>query len=95
VLRCFVSKVGTPVINEPPTDLRELSWVTRAASSSSPSDLASHAAFPPSSYYTKRAHGPSGDPRLAALPRDLFKERRVLDIGCNEGVVTVEIGAFL
>lgn len=48
-----------------------------------------------SSYYNKRAYGASGDPRLAVLPRDLFKERRVLDIGCNEGVVTIEIGAFL
>ena len=48
-----------------------------------------------SSYYNKRAYGASGDPRLAVLPRDLFKERRVLDIGCNEGVVTIAIGAFL
>jgi len=51
--------------------------------------------FLPSSYYNKRAFGACGDTRLAVLPRDLFKERRVLDIGCNEGVVTIEIGAFL
>ncbi len=58
-------------------------------------NIPSEASFPPSSYYTKRAYGACGDTRLAVLPSDLFKERRVLDIGCNEGVVTIEIGAFL
>ncbi|KAK1228044.1 hypothetical protein PQX77_008923 [Marasmius sp. AFHP31] len=40
-------------------------------------------------YYTKR---PSvTDPRLASLPKDTFTGKRVLDVGCNEGWVTVEI----
>ncbi|KAJ8087384.1 hypothetical protein PM082_006214 [Marasmius tenuissimus] len=40
-------------------------------------------------YYSKR---PSvTDPRLAALPKDTFTGKRVLDVGCNEGWVTVEI----
>ena len=41
-------------------------------------------------YYNKRptAH----DPRLALLPRSLFEGRCVLDVGCNEGLVTCEIG---
>ncbi|KAG6835712.1 hypothetical protein H0H93_015423, partial [Arthromyces matolae] len=41
-------------------------------------------------YYAKR---PSvRDPRLALLPPTLFPGARVLDIGCNEGWVTCEIG---
>ncbi|KAH8116145.1 Bin3-domain-containing protein [Phellopilus nigrolimitatus] len=40
-------------------------------------------------YYTKR---PSvRDPRLALLPKDIFRSARVLDVGCNEGWVTCEI----
>jgi len=40
-------------------------------------------------YYSKR---PSHrDPRLALLPQDFFKGKRVLDVGCNEGWVTCEI----
>ncbi|KAK7439792.1 hypothetical protein VKT23_017367 [Stygiomarasmius scandens] len=40
-------------------------------------------------YYSKR---PSiNDPRLDALPRDLFSGKRVLDVGCNEGWVTCEV----
>lgn len=43
-------------------------------------------------YYSKR---PSPqDPRLALLPGDLFQDARVLDVGCNEGYVTCQIGAF-
>jgi hypothetical protein len=64
---------------------------TILSSYSIPSDVP----FPPSSYYNKRAYGACGDARLAVLPRDLFNERRVLDIGCNEGAVTIEIGVFL
>ncbi|CAE6457592.1 unnamed protein product [Rhizoctonia solani] len=41
-------------------------------------------------YYTKRGNRPS-DPRLKALPPGLFKGKRVLDVGCNEGWVTCEI----
>ncbi|KAH9850001.1 Bin3-domain-containing protein [Lenzites betulinus] len=44
-------------------------------------------------YYNKR---PSAqDPRLALLPRQLFRGRRVLDVGCNEGWVTCEIAQRL
>ncbi len=32
------------------------------------------------------------DPRLALLPADMFVGKRVLDVGCNEGYVTCEIG---
>jgi len=40
-------------------------------------------------YYTKR---PSvNDPRLTLLPKDVFRDARVLDIGCNEGWVTCDI----
>ena len=67
----------------------------RARSILSLYNIPSEASLPLSSYYTKRAYGACGDTRLAVLPRDLFKERRVLDIGCNEGVVTIEIGALL
>ncbi|KAH7345729.1 Bicoid-interacting protein 3-domain-containing protein [Rhizoctonia solani] len=43
-------------------------------------------------YYTKRGNQTS-DPRLQALPPGLFKGKRVLDIGCNEGWVTCEIAS--
>ncbi|KAF8605741.1 Bin3-domain-containing protein [Ceratobasidium sp. AG-I] len=41
-------------------------------------------------YYTKRGNLLS-DPRLQVLPPDLFRGKRVLDVGCNEGWVTCEI----
>ena len=41
-------------------------------------------------YYLKRPF--TADPRLALLADDLFTGRRVLDVGCNEGWVTCEIG---
>ena len=41
-------------------------------------------------YYTKRPI--NRDPRLALVPKDIFQNARVLDIGCNEGVVTCEVG---
>ena len=44
------------------------------------------------SYYGKRPF--VTDPRLAVLPRSLFVGKRVLDIGCNEGWVTCEIGVL-
>ncbi|EUC61150.1 methyltransferase domain protein [Rhizoctonia solani AG-3 Rhs1AP] len=44
------------------------------------------------SYYTKRGNQTS-DPRLKVLSPDLFKGKRVLDIGCNEGWVTCEIAS--
>ncbi|KAF8871251.1 Bicoid-interacting protein 3-domain-containing protein [Gymnopilus junonius] len=40
-------------------------------------------------YYTKRPF--FKDERLGVLPSSIFKGRRVLDIGCNEGWVTCEI----
>ena len=42
------------------------------------------------SYYTKRPF--ATDERLALLPPNLFQGARVLDVGCNEGWVTCEIG---
>lgn len=42
------------------------------------------------SYYSKRPF--ASDPRLSALPKDLFQGATVLDIGCNEGWVTCQIG---
>ncbi|KAG8864100.1 hypothetical protein FRB96_006974 [Tulasnella sp. 330] len=40
-------------------------------------------------YYTKR---PSiSDPRIALLPVDFFRDKTVLDVGCNEGWVSIEI----
>ena len=44
-------------------------------------------------YYSKRPV--ANDPRLAILPKNLFAGATVLDIGCNEGWVTCEIGASL
>ncbi|KAK7047921.1 hypothetical protein VNI00_006249 [Paramarasmius palmivorus] len=40
-------------------------------------------------YYTKRPT--ESDARLTLLPKDIFKGKRVLDIGCNEGFVTIQI----
>jgi hypothetical protein len=45
----------------------------------------------PDSYYSKRPF--ASDPRLSALPKGLFHRTTVLDIGCNEGWVTCEIGS--
>lgn len=45
------------------------------------------------SYYTKRSF--VHDPRLSLLPKELFRRTRVLDVGCNEGWVTCEIGVSL
>jgi hypothetical protein len=44
-------------------------------------------------YYSKR-HSVS-DPRLAIFSTSLFAGKRVLDIGCNEGWVTCELGNVL
>ncbi|EGO03455.1 hypothetical protein SERLA73DRAFT_174938 [Serpula lacrymans var. lacrymans S7.3] len=41
-------------------------------------------------YYSKRPF--IRDHRLALLPTSFFSEKRVLDVGCNEGWVTCEIG---
>ncbi|KAI0031679.1 Bicoid-interacting protein 3-domain-containing protein, partial [Vararia minispora EC-137] len=39
-------------------------------------------------------HRPGGsDPRLSLLPSKLFQDGRILDIGCNEGWTSCEIGA--
>ncbi|KAI5476739.1 hypothetical protein MNV49_007329 [Pseudohyphozyma bogoriensis] len=43
-------------------------------------------------YYNKRRENPaSQDPRLALLDREWLKGKKVLDVGCNAGLVTVEI----
>ncbi|KAK7695758.1 hypothetical protein QCA50_000395 [Cerrena zonata] len=47
------------------------------------------ASGPNTRYYSKRPF--VHDPRLALLPRTLFHNARVLDVGCNEGWVTCEI----
>lgn len=48
------------------------------------------------SYHSMRYPSPTSvDPRLSFLPPDLFKGKRVLDIGCNEGWLTVDIGEFV
>lgn len=44
-------------------------------------------------YYLKRPF--TMDPRLALLSQDLFTGKRVLDVGCNEGWVTCEIGVWV
>ncbi|KAM0752144.1 Bin3-domain-containing protein [Meredithblackwellia eburnea MCA 4105] len=47
-------------------------------------------------YYTKRKESQMDpDVRLAKIPKDWFKGARVLDVGCNSGVVTVEIAQTL
>ncbi|KAG0707958.1 Bicoid-interacting protein 3-domain-containing protein [Suillus ampliporus] len=43
-------------------------------------------------YYSKRPF--TRDPRLTLLPTEFFVGKRVLDVGCNEGWVTCEIGQF-
>ncbi|KAG8711502.1 hypothetical protein FRC11_002627 [Ceratobasidium sp. 423] len=43
-------------------------------------------------YYTKRG-SQSPDLRLKTLPPGLFKGKRILDVGCNEGWVTCEIAS--
>lgn len=44
-------------------------------------------------YYSKRKTSRLElDPRLAILPPEWFHNARVLDVGCNSGVVTVEVG---
>ena len=46
---------------------------------------------PSDSYYSKRPF--ASDSRLSALPKGIFHGATVLDIGCNEGWVTCEIGS--
>lgn len=47
-----------------------------------------------SRFCTRYHHNPLPyDPRLALLPRELLIGARVLDIGCNEGWVSCELGA--
>jgi 7SK snRNA methylphosphate capping enzyme len=37
-------------------------------------------------------HPGGSDSRLALMPRELLANARVLDVGCNEGWVSCEIG---
>ncbi len=46
-------------------------------------------------YYHSRSPTHSLDPRLSLLPCSLFTSKRVLDIGCNDGTVTLQVGAVL
>mgnify|MGYP002379905331 CR=1 FL=1 len=34
------------------------------------------------------------DPRVSTFPREWFTEKTCLDIGCNVGLVTLDIGNF-
>ena len=82
--RCALHVVQ--ILRECASDPWQLSWV----SSRSLSMLAN---LMYQRYYSKR---PSvKDPRLALLPPNLFTDARVLDVGCNEGWVTCEIGKSL
>jgi len=42
-------------------------------------------------YYTKRPRVGDGDERLRLVPREWVTGKRVLDVGSNAGVVTVEL----
>ena len=42
-------------------------------------------------YYTKRKVSLHGDARLAVIPSEWLTAQRVLDVGCNSGVVTIEL----
>ncbi|KAI8059555.1 Bicoid-interacting protein 3-domain-containing protein [Gongronella butleri] len=42
-------------------------------------------------YKSRRNTASTVDPRLAALDRDLFKDKKVLDIGCNSGNISILI----
>ncbi|KAI8811173.1 Bicoid-interacting protein 3-domain-containing protein [Cladochytrium replicatum] len=45
-------------------------------------------------YYTRRQNAHSLDQRLTILDPELFKGKRVLDIGCNVGFVTIGIASL-
>ncbi|KAH9169489.1 Bicoid-interacting protein 3-domain-containing protein [Lactarius sanguifluus] len=56
------------------------------------SDVPTHGNY--HNYHGYRYHHPGcHDSRLALLPHDLLTDARVLDVGCNEGWVSCEIGA--
>ena len=42
-------------------------------------------------YYKLRYERRWNDPRLAVLPKEFFFNKKVLDIGCNDGTVTLLI----
>lgn len=44
-----------------------------------------------SGYYGYRLKPGEIDPRVVALHSDIFHRKRVLDIGCNTGVVTIQL----
>ncbi|KAJ3073030.1 hypothetical protein HDU98_002358 [Podochytrium sp. JEL0797] len=47
------------------------------------------------SYYAKRRSQLPLDARLALVPESLFVDKKVLDIGCNVGLVSLHIARFL
>ena len=39
--------------------------------------------------------GTDEDPRLKVLRKEWFEGKECLDIGCNNGIITIQIGNFL
>ncbi|CAK5047634.1 unnamed protein product [Meloidogyne enterolobii] len=46
-------------------------------------------------YYGVRTKGFDHDPRLDILPKEWFNKKRILDVGCNAGHLTLEIAKEL
>lgn len=34
------------------------------------------------------------DPRLKVFKKEWFQDKKCLDIGCNSGIITIQIGIF-
>ncbi|EPY53926.1 Bin3 family protein [Schizosaccharomyces cryophilus OY26] len=45
-------------------------------------------------YYSMRGNGCLLDSRIEALPKDLFKNTSVLDVGCNNGTITTQVASL-
>ncbi|EPX72503.1 Bin3 family protein [Schizosaccharomyces octosporus yFS286] len=45
-------------------------------------------------YYSMRGDGSILDSRLEALPKDLFENTSVLDVGCNNGTITTQVASL-
>ena len=46
-------------------------------------------------YYSYRNPGAQDDPRIRVLSREWIEGKRVLDIGCNSGAITIELARSL